>query len=62
MTAATIAMTTDQQSVELVRWGISIGIPALSGLVGVVIGAWLTGRRERSQRRLAFVEEQLKDF
>ena len=62
MTAANIAMTTDQQSVELVRWGISIGIPALSGLVGVVIGAWLTGRRERSQRRLAFVEEQLKDF
>ena len=62
MTAATVAMATDQQSIELVRWGISIGIPALSGLVGVVIGAWLTGRRERSQRRLAFVEKQLKDF
>jgi hypothetical protein len=30
--------------------------------VGVVVGAWLSGRRERRQRRLAFVEKQLKDF
>jgi len=52
----------DLQTVELMRWAISIGIPALSGLVGVVIGAWLTGRREQSQRRLAFVEKRLKDF
>lgn len=62
MTAATTAVVTDHQSVELVRWAISIGVPALAGLAGVVIGAWLTGRRERSQRRLAFVEMQLNDF
>lgn len=55
-------ITTDQQSIELVRWAISIGVPALSGLAGVVIGAWLTGRRERRERRLAFVERKLKDF
>jgi len=58
--AATIAG--DQQSIELARWAISIGVPALSGLAGVVIGAWLTGRRERRLRRLAFTERQLKDF
>ena len=62
MTATTTVLATDQQSVELVRWAISIGVPALAGLAGVVVGAWLTGRRERSQRRIAFVEQQLKDF
>lgn len=55
-------MAADPQSIELARWAISIGVPAISGLVGVVIGAWLTGLRERSQRRLAFVEKQIKDF
>lgn len=55
-------MACDQQSIEIARWAISIGVPALSGLAGVVIGAWLTGRRETRQRRLAFVEKQLKDF
>jgi hypothetical protein len=37
-------------------------LPVASGLVGVLIGAWLSGRRERSQRRLAFVEKQLASF
>jgi len=60
MTAMTTA--TDQKSVELARWAISIGVPAIAGLAGVVIGAWLTGRRERNQRCLAFVERQLRDF
>lgn len=59
-TAATIAA--DQRTIELVRWAISIGVPALAGLAGVAVGAWLTGRRERSQRRLAFVGKQLKAF
>ena len=62
MTAATAAIVVDQQSVELVRWAIAISVPALAGLAGVIVGAWLTGRRERSQRRLAFVEKQLEDF
>lgn len=55
-------MATDQQSVELIHWAVSIAVPSVSGLWGVVIGAWLTGRRDRSQRRLAFVEAQVKDF
>lgn len=37
-------------------------VPAASGLAGVLIGAWLSGRRDRSQRRLAFVEKQLSGF
>ena len=62
MTAVTTTVATNQQTAELVRWAISISVPALAGLAGVVVGAWLTGRRERNQRRLAFVERQLKDF
>lgn len=52
----------DANYIELVRWGISIGVPAASGLGGVMLGAWLSGRRETKQRRLAFVERQLRDF
>ena len=52
----------DVQSIELARWGISIGVPALAGLVGVIIGACLSGRRERVQRRHAFIERQLREF
>jgi len=37
-------------------------VPAVSGLAGVLIGAWLSSRRDRSQKRLAFVERQLTDF
>jgi len=62
MTAATTTAAADPQTIELVRWAISIGVPALAGFAGVLVGAWLTGRRERDQRRLAFVERQLKDF
>jgi len=47
---------------ELIRWGISIGVPALAGLLGVAIGAWLSGRREKKQRRYAFIEKQLNQF
>jgi len=46
---------------EVLRWGFSIGIPALSGLIGVVIGAWLSGRRETRQRRYAFIGKQLNE-
>jgi len=37
-------------------------ISAASGLAGVLLGAWLTTRRERGQRRHAFLREQLNDF
>lgn len=59
---ATTTVVANPQNIELARWAITIGVPALAGLAGVVIGAWLTGRRERDQRRLAFAEKQLKDF
>ena len=47
---------------ELGRWTFSIVIPALSGLVGVTIGAWLTSRRERTHRRHDFISQQLSNF
>ena len=52
----------DTNCIELIRWGISIGIPAASGLGGVMLGAWLSGMRETRQRRLVFIEKQLCDF
>ena len=52
----------DQQVTEAVRWTASLVVPALAGLGGVAIGAWLTSRRERAQRRLAFLEKQLTNF
>lgn len=52
----------EQQSLEMVRWATSVAIPAVSGLAGVVIGAWLTSRREVKQRKLAFLEKQLSTF
>lgn len=49
----------DSRWVEL---AISIVIPSASGVGGVMLGAWLSGRRENRQRQLAFVEQQLRDF
>lgn len=57
-----ILPTPEQQTFDVVRWIASIGIPAVSGLAGVVIGAWLTSRREMKQRKLAFLEKQLSTF
>jgi len=54
--------TTELQSFEIVRWATSVAIPAVSGLAGVVIGAWLTSRREVKQRKLAFLEKQVSTF
>jgi len=54
--------TNDPSCIDLVRWGISIGVPAVAGLGGVMLGAWLTGRREKKQRALAFIEKQLCEF
>jgi hypothetical protein len=41
---------------------ISISVSALVGLAGVILGAWLTGRNQRIERRLSFIEKQLKYF
>ena len=53
---------TSAQYLELARWGLAIAVPALSGLTGVVLGAYLTGRRDNAQRKLGFIEKQLNEF
>lgn len=52
----------DTNFLKLIHWGISVGIPAASGLGGVMLGAWLSGRRENKQRQLEFIEKQLREF
>ena len=47
---------------ELLKWGISIVVPAISGLFGVAVGAFLTSRRENIKRKYNFIEKQLTDF
>ncbi len=42
------------ESLAAIKWGVAIAVPALSGLVGVLVGAWLMGRR--------VVRSQLRDF
>lgn len=43
-------------------WIISITAPAIAGLGGVWIGALLTSRQQKEQRKLAFIEKQLRYF
>ena len=41
----------------LIQWFVPIVLPALSGLIGVVIGAWMSTRRERrDQKRQAYID------
>ena len=47
---------------DVFRWGMSVAVPALSGLVGILIGARLTSRRERGQRRHEFISRQLREL
>jgi len=49
-------------SLSLLQWGISIAVPAISGLCGVAVGAFLTARREKTNRRHEFLSKQLTDF
>ena len=37
-------------------------IGALAGFFGVIVGAWLTSKREQTQRQLKFLENQLSQF
>lgn len=52
----------DQNSLSLLQWGISIAVPAVSGLCGVAVGAFLTAWREKTNRRHEFLVKQLTDF
>jgi hypothetical protein len=49
-------------SQNFIAWLVTTLLPVISGLTGVVIGAWLTMRREKSQRRHDFLSTQLRDF
>ncbi len=48
--------------IEVLKWGISIMVPAISGLCGVAIGAFLASRREKLKRKHSFLSKQLTDF
>ena len=50
------------ESFTCIRWVLSIVIPALSGFVGVLIGAWISGRQQKEQSKLSFIEKQIKNF
>jgi hypothetical protein len=52
----------DQNSLSLLQWGISVTVPAVSGLCGVAVGAFLTAWREKTNRHREFVAKQLTDF
>ena len=52
----------DTGQIELLKWGFSIVVPAISGLCGVAIGAFLTSRREKINRKHSFLSKQLIDF
>ena len=52
----------EEVSLSLLQWGISIVVPAISGLCGVGVGAFLTSRREKIGRRHEFLSKQLTDF
>lgn len=47
---------------NFIAWVVSMLLPVISGLTGVVIGAWLTMKREKAQRRHDFLATQLRDF
>lgn len=59
------ATSTAGFGLTLTQWaqlGFTVVVPAVSGLVGVLVGASLSARHDRAQKRLAFVEQQLRDF
>ena len=52
----------EPNSLSLMQWGISIAVPAVSGLCGVALGGWLISHREKIGRRHSFLIKQLTDF
>jgi hypothetical protein len=47
---------------SLLQWGISISVPAISGLCGVILGTLLTVWRDKINRRHKFLSNQLSEF
>jgi hypothetical protein len=52
----------EANQLEIIKWGISIAVPVISGLLGVFVGALLTARRENIKRKHEFIKKQLNDF
>jgi hypothetical protein len=50
------------ETANITRWAISIAVPAISGFVGILIGAWISSKQQKQQRKLTFIEDQLKYF
>jgi len=55
-------MAMEASQAGILQWSVSITIPALSGLAGVIIGGILAGRREKAERRHQFILRQVQDF
>ena len=51
-----------EQSMDVIKWGISIGAPIVSALAGVVIGSWLSSKQLKQTRKHSFIEKQLGQF
>lgn len=49
-------------SIPIWQWALGVAVPAAAGLVGVVVGSWLSIKREEAQRRYLFMERQLREF
>ncbi|MCK5230969.1 MAG: hypothetical protein KAR13_11920 [Desulfobulbaceae bacterium] len=50
------------ETFNMIRWIIPVTFPAISGLVGVLIGAWLSNRQHRKKQKLEFLEKQISYF
>ena len=51
-----------EQSIDLIRWGVTVGAPIISGLAGIFIGSWLSGKHAKQQRKHSYIEKQLSQF
>lgn len=52
----------ERAPMEIWQWVVSVALPALAGLGGVLLGARMSERRDRAQRRAAFIERQLREL
>src|SRR2546427_3470522 len=49
-------------AMQVPPWLVTALLPAIFGFVGILLGAWLSGRRETAHRRYLFRERQLRDL